>query len=60
MEKIIYDMTLEDVIEIIEQRIELYENLIILDKTHKINCQVVDELNSLIEILEDLKYYKEE
>ena len=49
MEKIIYDSALDDVIKIIEQRIELYEDF---------EINVAFELQDLISIIQNMKYYK--
>ena len=60
MEKFFYDDAIDDVLEIIESRIDYYDCLIRFDKADIVEFEIIEELENLVEEIEDLKYYKEE
>lgn len=59
MEKFIYDDAIDDVLEIIESRLEYYDCLVIADKAGEMEWEKIEELELLRGMIEDLKYYKE-
>jgi hypothetical protein len=57
MEKFIYDNAIEDVLDIIDSRIEYY------DMTNKVNIvdgEIIEELKIIKDIIKKLKYYQME
>ena len=60
MEKFIYDDAIDNVLEIIESRINYYDCLIQFDKADIVEFEIIEELENLVEEIGDLKYYREE
>ena len=57
MEKFVYDNAIEDVLDIINSRIEYYDCLIMGDKVDMIEFEIIEELEVLRDIIRKLKYY---
>lgn len=60
MEKFIYDDAIDDVLEIIDSRLEYYDCLVIADKAGEMEWEKIEELEHVKESIKELKYYKEE
>lgn len=60
MEKFIYDDAIDDVIEIIDSRLEYYDCLVIADKAGEMEWEKIEELELVKELVNKLKYYKED
>lgn len=59
MEKFIYDDAIDDVLEIIDSRLEYYDCLVIADKAGEMEWEKIEELEHVRESINELKYYKE-
>ena len=59
-EKFIYDDAINDVLEIIESRLDYYDCLVIADKASEMEWEKIEEIELLRDKIKDLKYYKEE
>ena len=59
-EKFIYDDAINDVLEIIESRLDYYDCLVIADKAGEMEWEKIEELELLRDKIKDLKYYKGE
>jgi hypothetical protein len=57
MEKLFYDNAIEDVLDIIDSRIEYYD---CPDEVDIVNSEIIEELESLRDIIKKLKYYQME
>lgn len=57
MEKHIYDAGVDDVLEIIESRIEYYDCLIRFDKADIVEFEIIEELENLKNMIKKIKYY---
>lgn len=57
MEKFIYDNAINDVLEILNNRIEYYDCLIRFDKADIVEFEIIGELETLKDIIEKIKYY---
>lgn len=60
MEKFIYDDAIDDVIDIIDSRLEYYDCLVIADKAGEMEWEKIEELEHVKESVKELKYYKME
>ena len=60
MEKFIYDSAIDDVLDIIDSRLEYYDCLVIADKAGEMEWEKIEELEHVKESIKELKYYKEE
>lgn len=60
MEKFIYDSAIDDVLEIIDSRLEYYDCLVIADKAGEMEWEKIEELEHVKESVKELKYYREE
>lgn len=60
MEKFIYDDAIDDVLEIIDSRLEYYDCLVIADKAGEMEWEKIEELEHVKESVKELKYYREE
>ena len=60
MEKFLYDSAIDDVIDIIDSRLEYYDYLVIADKAGEMEWEKIEELEHVKESVKELKYYKEE
>lgn len=60
MEKFIYDTAIDDVLDIIESRLDYYDCLVIADKAGEMEWEKIEELELVKDMIEDLKYYKGE
>ena len=60
MEKFIYDSAIDDVLEIIDSRLEYYDCLVIADQAGEMEWEKIEELELLRDKIKDLKYYQEE
>lgn len=60
MEKFIYDDAIDDVLEIIDSRLEYYDCLVIADKAGEMEWEKIEELEHVKESIKELKYYKME
>lgn len=60
MEKFIYDDAIDDVLEIIEERLEYYDCLVIADRAGEMEWEKIEELELVKDLVNELKYYKEE
>ncbi len=60
MEKFIYDSAIDDVIDIIDSRLEYYDCLVIADKAGEMEWEKIEELEHVKESVKELKYYREE
>lgn len=60
MEKFFYDDAIDDVIEIIDSRLEYYDCLVIADKAGEMEWEKIEELEHVKESIKELKYYKKE
>lgn len=60
MEKMMYDAGVDDVLEIIESRIEYYDCLIQFDKAGMVEFEIIEELEILKDMIKKLKYYQME
>lgn len=60
MEHFIYDDAIDDVIDIINSRLEYYDCLIIADKIGEMEWEKIEELELLRDMITDLKYYTKE
>ena len=60
MEKFIYDSAIDDVLDIIDSRLEYYDCLVIADKAGEMEWEKIEELEHVRESINELKYYKEE
>ena len=60
MEKFIYDDAIDDVLEIIDSRLEYYDCLVIADKAGEMEWEKIEELELVKDLIKDLKYYREE
>ena len=60
MEKFIYDDAIDDVLEIIDSRLEYYDCLVIADKAGEMEWEKIEELEHVKESIKELKYYREE
>ena len=58
MEKFIYDDAIDDVLEIIDSRLEYYDCLVIADKAGEMEWEKIEELELVKGLIKDLKYYK--
>ena len=59
-EKFIYDDAIDDVLEIIDSRLEYYDCLVIADKAGEMEWEKIEELEHVKESVKELKYYREE
>lgn len=57
MEKMIWDYALDEVLLIIQGRIDVYNTLIQLEGEDNVTCAIISELQELEELLRKLKYY---
>lgn len=57
MEKFVYDHAIEDVLDIIDSRIEYYDCLIMADKVDIVEFEIIEELEALRNMIRKLKYY---
>ena len=57
MEKMIWDYALDEVLLIIQGRIDVYNTLIQLEGEDNVTCALIAELQELEELLKKLKYY---
>ena len=55
-----YDDAIDNVLEIIESRLDYYDCLIMADKAGEMEWEKIEELELLRDKIKDLKYYKEE
>lgn len=60
MEKFIYDDAIDDVLEIIDSRLEYYDCLVVADKAGGMEWEKIEELEHVRESVKELKYYKKE
>lgn len=60
MEKMMYDAGVDDVLEIIESRIEYYDCLILFDKADSVEFEIIEELEILKDMIKKIKYYQME
>lgn len=60
MEKFFYDDAIDDVLDIIDSRLEYYDCLVIADKAGEMEWEKIEELEHVKESVKELKYYKEE
>lgn len=60
MEKFIYDDAIDNVLEIIESRLEYYDCLVIADKAGEMEWEKIEELEIIKDMITELKYYQEE
>ena len=60
MEKFMYDDAINDVVEIIDSRLEYYDCLVIADKAGEMEWEKIEELELLKDLVNELKYYREE
>lgn len=60
MEKFFYDDAIDDVLEIIDSRLEYYDCLVIADKAGEMEWEKIEELEHVKESIKELKYYREE
>ena len=60
MEKFIYDKAVDDVLEIIESRLDYYDCLIMADKAGEMEWEKIEELELLRDMIKELKYYQGE
>lgn len=60
MENFFYDDAIDDVLEIIDSRLEYYDCLVIADKAGEMEWEKIEELEHVKESIKELKYYKEE
>ena len=60
IEKMFYDDAIDDVLEIIESRLDYYDCLIMADKAGEMEWEKIEELELLRDKIKDLKYYKGE
>ena len=60
MEKFIYDDAIDDVLEIIDSRLEYYDCLVIADKAGEMEWEKIEELELLRDMITELKYYQGE
>lgn len=60
MEKFIYDDAIDDVLDIIDSRLEYYDCLVIADKAGEMEWEKIEELEHVKESVKELKYYKKE
>ena len=59
MEKFIYDSAIDDVLDIIDSRLEYYDCLVIADKAGEMEWEKIEELELVKDKIKELKYYKE-
>lgn len=59
MEKFIYDDAIDDVLDIIDSRLEYYDCLVIADKAGEMEWEKIEELEHVKDKIKELKYYKE-
>lgn len=59
MEKFIYDDAIDDVLEIIDSRLEYYDCLVIADQAGEMEWEKIEELEHVKESVKELKYYRE-
>ena len=59
MEHFIYDNAVDDVLDIIESRMDYYDCLIMADKVDSGELEIIEELEVLRDIVSKLKYYQE-
>lgn len=57
MEKFVYDHAIEDVLDIINSRIEYYDCLIMADNVDMVEFEIIEELETLKDMIEKIKYY---
>lgn len=60
MEKFIYDDAIDDVLDIIDSRLEYYDCLVIADKAGEMEWEKIEELEHVRESINELKYYRGE
>lgn len=60
MEKFIYDDAIDNVLEIIDSRLEYYDCLVIADKAGEMEWEKIEELELLRDMITELKYYQGE
>ena len=60
MENFMYDSAIDDVLEIIDSRLEYYDCLVIADKAGEMEWEKIEELELLKDLVNELKYYREE
>lgn len=60
MEKFFYDDAIDDVLDIIDSRLEYYDCLVIADKAGEMEWEKIEELEHVKESVKELKYYREE
>ena len=59
IEKFVYDNAIDDVLEIIDSRLEYYDCLVIADKAGEMEWEKIEELEHVKESIKELKYYRE-
>ena len=59
IEKFVYDDAIDDVLEIIDSRLEYYDCLVIADKAGEMEWEKIEELELVKDKIKELKYYKE-
>lgn len=57
MEHFIYDDAIDDVLEIIDSRLEYYDCLVIADKAGEMEWEKIEELEIVKDLVNKLKYY---
>lgn len=60
IEHFIYDDAIDDVLDIIDSRLEYYDCLVIADRAGEMEWEKIEELELLRDMIKDLKYYKGE
>jgi hypothetical protein len=60
MEKFFYDSGIDDVLDIIESRIDYYDCLIRFDKAEMVEFEIIEELELLRDMIKKMKYYQME
>ena len=57
---IVYDNAIDDVLDIIDSRLEYYDCLVIADKAGEMEWEKIEELELVKDLVNELKYYKKE
>lgn len=60
MEKFFHDSGIDDVLDIIESRIDYYDCLIRFDKAEMVEFEIIEELELLRDMIKKMKYYQME
>lgn len=53
----VYDYAIDDVLEIIDSRLEYYVTLVLADKAGEMEWEKIEELELVKDKIKDLKYY---